>query len=170
MIKLPSAILTILLLLPGVSWGYEEAPLARPKTYGSSKGVTCPIAIIPGKSLGPIELGKNISELEVLGMSIKKVQGSESQLIVGRYTVEVDSAKTITAISAEIGDLPNCVKYKRHRITQKMFPQRIAKLFTKCAHPERLQGGSIIACDGVVIGSGKWSGQQKSPSLKVVPL
>lgn len=46
---------------------YPDVLQARPSEYGSSKNLKCPIAVIPGQGLGPVQVGMQIQDSRPLG-------------------------------------------------------------------------------------------------------
>ena len=95
---------------------YDFVSQSKPGVYGTSKNMKCPVEIIPGRSIGPIELGRNIKEIENLGMDIKSVQGSRSILVVGRYSVSLNDQDNVMLVELEIADAPNCLTYNKQKI------------------------------------------------------
>lgn len=148
-------------------FSYESVPQARPGIYGTLKNVECPIVVVPGKRIGSIELGQNIKEIENLGMEIKSVNGSSSLLIVGRYSVSLTPQGYIRLIEAEIGDLPNCLRYENQNLKKVITSKQLSHLFKGCKKEEVLFGGNSTKCEGISIGTGGWGGTQKTPSLKI---
>lgn len=158
--------LLVATLLSTLANAYEKVPQGRPGTYGSSRGITCPIEIIPGKSIGSIKLGQSKKELEALKMTIKSVEASDL-LIVGRNLVHLDKKGLVVTVEAELGDLPSCLHVGDKELTKKMHPFELSRVFKKCQKTSVREGGNIIECDGIDIISGGWGGQQKTPLLRV---
>ncbi len=155
-------------LWPLALMSYEDVPQARPGIYGSLKNLKCPIQILPGHAFGPIELDRNLKELEDLGMPIKNVQNSKNFFIVGEFSIGLDDQSKIISIEAEIGDLPNCLVFKKLKLNKKMSVIKLSKIFDGCGKSETLIGGNIIKCKGLTINTGGWGGQQKTPSLRII--
>lgn len=145
----------------------ESIPQVRASLYGSSEGLKCPIAVVPGKSFGPLALGMSADDMKNLGLKIKIVSGTRFYL-VGMFAVGLDESNKVQFIEAEIGDLPHCVKFEEATLSPKSTPEKLAKRFESCSSQKMLYGGNIIECKGLQIGSGAWGGQQKTPSLKIV--
>jgi hypothetical protein len=156
-------------LLPELAFSKGDALQAKPSAYGTSKNVHCPIEIKPGIGIGPLELGQSLNEVESLGMDMKTVQGSKDLLIVGRYSIGLNDQRKLRFIEAEIGDLPNCIYFGKHKIKKTSSGKQLAKLFLGCGKEASLEGGKSIQCDGVVISTDGWGGQQKTPALKILP-
>lgn len=163
-----SIILSLILFLPVFCFSYEDVLQGRPSIYGSSKNVNCPIEVVPGKGIGPLEVGRHLKEFEDLKMTMKSVQGSKTHMIIGRYSVQFSEQGILKYVEAEIGDLPDCVYFGRTKITKKMSSAQIAEILPNCKKLEIRYGGNIIECEGISIGSGGWGGTQKTPSLRVM--
>jgi hypothetical protein len=150
------------------SFAYESVQQAKPGEFGSSKNVICPIEIIPGKGIGSIELGRNIKEIERLGMDIKSVQGSNTNLVIGRYSVGLTEHGNVMLVEMELGDVPNCLIYNKKKIRKDLSSKQLAKIFKGCNAEESRKGGNLIECEGISIGTGGWGGKQKTPQLKIL--
>lgn len=163
-----SIVLPFILFLPILCFSYEDALQGRPSIYGSSKNVKCPIEVVPGRGIGPMEVGRHLKEFVDLKMMMKSVQGSKTHMIIGRYSVQFSEQGILNYVEAEIGDLPDCVYFGKTKITKKMSSAQIAKILPNCKKQEMRYGGNIIECEGISIGSGGWGGNQKTPQLKVM--
>jgi hypothetical protein len=156
------------LAFPILSSAFEIVAQAKPGVYGSSKNVNCPIEIKPGKGIGAIELGRNIKEIEGFGMDIKSVQGSKTILVIGRYSVNLTEQGNVMLVEMELDDAPNCLIYNKQKIRKNMSSKQLAKIFKSCKAEESRDGGNLIECDGISIGTGGWGGRQKTPQLKIL--
>ena len=156
------------LLIASTGFCFEDVLQAKPGEHGSSKNIKCPIEVVPGQSLGPIELGRHRAEIEGLGLEMKTVQGSKQTMIVGRYHVGFDDAGKVHLVEAEIGDLPNCLTFGAKKIRKKMSAAQLAKVFKNCKPEEMRKGGNLIECEGIYISTGGWGGHQKTPALKIL--
>ena len=159
--------ITLIIPVITVASNFQDVPQNRPGIYGSSKNVSCPIKILPGIGLGPFEIGHDLKEVENLGMEIKTVQGSKSSLVIGRYSIGLDYQNKIMVIEAEIGDLPNCLIFDKRKVSNSTTKKKLAKIFKNCKKEENREGGNLIECKGISIGTGGWGGQQKTPTLKI---
>lgn len=161
-------LLILCLLFLNHALAYEDVIQSKPGVYGTSKNVNCPIEIIPGKSIGLIELGRNIKEIENLGMDIKSVQKSEDTLIVGRFSVGLNDKFNVMRVELEMADAPNCLIFNKQKIKKTLSSKKLSKIFKNCKPEDVRFGGNIVECEGVSISTGGWGGTQKSPQIKIL--
>ena len=163
------AVSFVVLLLSGTAFPYSDAPQAKPGVYGTLKNVKCPIEVKPGVGIGPLEIGESLNEVEKIGMDLKTVQGTKTFMIVGKYMIGVNDQDNLRLVEAEMGDLPNCIYFKKIKINKKSSDQQLASIFTGCRRDTQVKiGGSSIDCDGISITTGGWGGRQKTPILKIL--
>lgn len=139
----------------------------RPSLFGSIMGMTCPIEVVPGKSLGMIPIGATRDSLKVLKYVMKNVKGMPDAMIVGMYSVYFDKKGRVNAVEAELGNLPTCVEMNKKRIKNHEHTENLVKFFTGCGAETKMEGGNVIACKGIQIRTGGWGGQQKTPALRI---
>lgn len=165
----PSVFLMVFLFsLSSPAFSYEDAPQAKPGVYGSSKNIKCPIRIKPGLGIGPLEVGRPLKEVEGVGMDLKTVQRSTTHMIAGRFSIGINEHGNVRYVEAEIGDLPDCIYYEKHKIKKSASAKQLATLFPGCGKEESLVGGNSIKCDGISITTGGWGGKQRTPALKIL--
>lgn len=160
-------IILFALMLPSLSFSYKDVSQARPSKYGSKKNVICPWEIVPGVGIGPLKLNQTVQEIEKLGMDMKTVQGMKAVMVVGMSTIGVTQTDVVRYVEVEIGDLPDCLVFKKTKIKKTMSEKVLAQLFTNCQPQEIRLGGNLIQCDGIAILTGGWGGRQKTPSLQI---
>jgi hypothetical protein len=149
-----------------------------PAEFGSSKGLKCPIAIVPGQSFGALRLGQEAEALKKMGLVVRPVEGASQAAVVGRFAVIFEAPRignvplaslgTVKSIEGELGQLPACVTYKGKRIPKSSSVEKLARIFKNCKKGESAVGGNITECDGVLITSGGFGGRQKTPGLRVL--
>lgn len=165
-LNMKNYLIAMSILLHSQSGAYETAPQQRPSLFGSKQGMKCPIVVVPKISLGPLQIGMRMDQVETLGMQVKAI--TATAFIVGKYSITINSERVISQIEMELGDAPNCLYYRNKSISKASSTQQLAKIFESC-EPERQHfGGTIIVCKGILIGSGGWGGLQKTPLLRIV--
>jgi len=163
-------------LLFGSLWCFAAPLLAKPvkavpqlraSLYGDSKGIKCPIRIVPGESFGALKLGQTMADLKTSGMAMKTTPELPSSYLVGMFVVRIDHGRVIS-ISAELADLPPCVSYNNKRLHKSMSLDKLRNIFKGCAkNSGQTIGGNAVNCGGVILSMGGWGGTQKSVSINV---
>lgn len=146
--------------------GFPEVDQARPSLYGSTRGVTCPVKVVPGKSIGQVQLGASMDELRKSGLEIKKVRGAGELYVVGPYSVRLEGGK-VQRLEAELGDLPDCIVYGQKKLAKTADLSALKRIFSACRDEEPGEGGNLTLCEGLGISTGGWGGQQKTPALRL---
>lgn len=144
---------------------FDEVDQARPSLHGSNKGVPCPLDVVPGRSIGQLELGQDFEQVKALGMKIKKVRNIERIYVVGPYSVAFNEQNKVSSVEAELGDLPLCVKYQGKKINPATSIKTLRGMFPECAKKEVRMGGNSVACQGITLTEGGWGGSQKTVGL-----
>jgi hypothetical protein len=131
----------------------------RPGLHGSDKNVRCPIEVVPGKAIGPIQLGMPRAEVARLGMKVEQVRSLPQDEIVGRYSVAYDEQNRVRFVHLSLQDAPPCVRYKNQPIPKAIAAAKLAKIFPSCQKEEPGIGGNITRCEKIDIGDkGAWGG------------
>jgi hypothetical protein len=164
--RAPPGLLLLALLFPVASPAFPEVDQARPSLHGSPAGESCPVRVVPGRSLGSLKLGMAEEELGRLKLVVKRVRDSGNWYVVGPYTARFDQGKLVQ-IHGELHDLPDCVRLGRRKIHRDAGVEQLRALFRKCGKDEMRLGGNLAVCDGIAIGTAGWGGRQASPSLRV---
>lgn len=131
---------------------------------GSQEGIKCPIKIVPGKSIGPIEIGMPKGNLLQIGLGIKQLKDSPNNILVGPYMVTMANEKIFQA-AAEIAYLKNCVELGNQPIPQDATFDQLKKILPNCGNTESSFGGNVSKCDGIIIKQG--SGQDSVPVIEI---
>lgn len=156
-----------LVTLSQSTFGYENVPQARPDLYGSSENLNCPMQVIPNRAIGPIELGRSLDEIKSLGMKIKTVQGSKTDLVVGRFSVVLNDSNKVIKVAALTADLPDCLSYQGKKLNKRMNSKQLAHVFAHCEEEAPGYEGVTFQCNGITIESGSKAAHLKSPELKI---
>lgn len=132
-------------------------------SFAKTHRLQCPVAIVPGKSFGPLRLGMAPNEISKSGLAVNQ---STHQL--GPFYVQMEKQGTsLSAISTELGFLPDCVAYNGNRIDPSISATELSKYFSNCGAARHLEGGSLIECDGISLSFAGWGGQQKWVSVQI---
>ena len=126
------------------------------KAYGSDKGVSCPVDVVPGKRLGIMELGKKLPELTRPEMQIKRL-GSSDVYVIGPYKARFTKAGNLESVSAFLGKLPHCVEYQGKGVNPGSSLKTLRLLFPDCKF-EGAIGSTTYKCNGITLEHGTWLG------------
>lgn len=145
----------------------EEIDQARPSLYGSKKNVPCPVVVTPGQAIGLMQLGRKFQELREPGMVVKKVRQLSNVYVMGPYVASFNDEMKLVGISAELFDLPACVKYQDKTLDARQTMKQLRALFPGCDKTETRLGGNLTKCQGINLTEGGWGGKQKSVELSI---
>ena len=139
--------------------GAVTKPSAAPASSGKlAKGPGCPLAIVPGASLGSVKLGATRAELEALSLPVESRSKHEQTefLEVGPVQVELCGGKVVDVWIDDLRKAPDCVTVDGKKVDLDMKREAFEALFKDCRTlPPRI-GGAFVECagGGVKVGHG----------------
>lgn len=122
----------------------------------------CPIAIEPGRALGPIEIGYTRADLDALGLPITRAPGPSDPkqrvtfLKVGMIQVELLDDKVIEAWIEDLRKVPDCVTFQGAPVRPTVAREQLEATVGSCAATPPRIGGAFERCanGGLYIGHG----------------
>lgn len=113
---------------------------------GAAHAADACVAVVPGKSIGPIRIGVKSAELRKLKLKLNAP--SRSLIKVGElYEAYLDDKSAVTAVSIDLNKVP-CLLLGNKRIDPKRTPEGVALQVGSCEPMEPRDGGNVLECQG----------------------
>lgn len=129
----------------------------------SGPRVACPLALVPGVSLGPIALGETLDDLKRAGLVVGNVSESHADVTLPgkgdagtKVGVSLCAGKIIDIWIDDLRLAPSCVTYDDRPIAPSIAREELEKLFGGCAATAPRTGGAFERCadGGLYVGHG----------------
>lgn len=133
-------------------------PNARIPTPGTVQKGECPLAIEPGRALGPVQLGSTRRQLEQTGLTITQVHDidGEQMVRVGPYQARSCDGRVTEAWLDDLRLAPDCVTIAGKPVPRDIPREDLIARFDDCHELSPRIGGTFTECagGGVRIGYG----------------
>jgi hypothetical protein len=154
----PPSIRCALLGLLASACPQAPPPAAEQAAAPSATPPGCPIAIVPGASMGPIRLGDDRAALDVLGLPVEELSSHEDTAIVrvGPYAVELCGGEVAEIWVDDLRGLTDCVTLAGVPLPRDEPREAVIARLSTCREAPPRDGGSFVECEagGVRIGWG----------------
>lgn len=158
--RIPFLMLSVL----GTTLGLNRMACATSSELASA----CPIAIVPGQSLGPIRLGMTVEEVKRLGLPLSAME-SPGYFAAGPFKVASNQGRVTEVWIEDIRRAPDCLLYRGRRVAPSISRETLLKRFGNMRNMEGIKGGRFAESDsGVRVG---WSFEDMDSflQLRVLP-
>ena len=107
------------------------------------------INVVPGKSLGPIQIGIKKDAFEKLGLPIDKSEkATTSEFITsGFYSIHFEDGSITDIWIDNIRIIEPSLIYMNKKVPKNIPPEKIKTFFKKCTTPEHRIGGTLVRCE-----------------------
>lgn len=116
---------------------------------------SCPLAIEPGVSFGPVLLGETLADLERAGLKVKRVSDTYAEIALDGGTgdgatlkVQICQGKIIEVWIDDLRTAPACVSYAGKAIAPATSREDVEALFGLCTDTDPRIGGEFDRCAG----------------------
>jgi hypothetical protein len=136
----------------------DPKPNARIPTPGPIQNGKCPLAIVPGRALGPVQLGMSRAQLDQTGLPVTRVHhfGDEEMVRVGPYNATFCREHLVEAWIDDLRHAPDCVSTNGEPVPLDIEREKFIARFQDCEEAPPRIGGTFTECSngGVRIGYG----------------
>lgn len=118
----------------------------------------CPLAIVPGGSLGPIRIGETAADLAQHGLPAKSKSkhGTTEFFEVGPYHAKLCGGKVVDVWIDDLRVAPDCATVAGKKLERSVGREQLVAMFADCKPAPPRTGGQFEECEqgGVRIGWG----------------
>lgn len=143
---------------PGPSNVAPNPPPAATSPLQPIQKGECPMAIVPGRSLGPVQIGQDASTLAATGLPVKSLgKHEESETFdMGPLRASTCGGKVVDVWLDDLRKAPDCVSVSGKPVARTIGKKEFAALFDGCRDAPPRIGGTFVECHdgGVRIGTG----------------
>lgn len=118
----------------------------------------CPLDVVPGRSLGRVQLGRTLDDLAASGLPVtnRADHGDTGFAEVGPLHVRTCGGRVVEAWLDDVRTAPACLRLNGKPLARDLPKPAWPALFGKCRDLEPRIGGSFVACEdgGLHLGTG----------------